>query len=84
MPFSTAASKQPAPAALSVKPVKPKLFVNNGEVLTAVPLRVKGLTKPQIKEEPMEESPDIQDFDSQEDMVSLDEKENIQIKGNIM
>ena len=80
MPFSTA-SKQPTPSSLSVKPIKPKLSINNGEVLTAVPLRVQGLAKPQIKEEPMEGSPEIEGFDSQDDMGSLDEKENIQIKG---
>ena len=82
MPFSTA-SKQPATTIPSVKPIKPKLSVYNGEVLTAVPLRVKGLPKPKVKEEPMEESPDIQEFDSHEDMGSLDEKENIEVKGNV-
>ena len=54
--------------------------MNNGEVLTAVPLRVKGLPKPLVKEEPMDESPDIQQFDSFEEQVLEDEKENI--KGN--
>ena len=72
MPFSTAS--KPAP---SVKPIKPKIIMNNGEVLTAVPLRVKGLPKPLVKEEPMDESPDIQQFDSFEGEVLEEEKENI-------
>lgn len=76
MPFSTASKP-----ALSVKPAKPKIFASNGEVLTAVPLRVKGLPKPEIKEEPMEEGVDIQGYESMEDMGSQDENQNI--KGTV-
>ena len=61
-----------------MKPAKPKVFVNNGEVSTAVPLRVKGL--PKVKEEPMEESPEIQEYENIGEDLSQEEKENI--KGN--
>ena len=79
MPFSTTA--KPATSVPSVKPAKPKIFASNGEVLTAVPLRVKGLPKPKVKIEPMDESPDIQEYDSIGNDFSQDEKENI--KGTV-